>query len=97
MLEFLVHAGFSERSRREVPMLARFRVECDRMQEFLVSEILAQDDAETRAKVIVHLVHMAEAAVQCWSHHLLMLIVQALQCHPVHRLKKTWKLVNRYA
>lgn len=95
MLEFLVHAGFSERSRREVPMLARFRVECDRMQEFLVSEILAEDEAEIRAKIIVHLVQMAEAAAQCWSHHLLMLIVQALQCHPVHRLRNTWKFVDR--
>lgn len=97
MLEFLVHAGFSERSRREVPMLARFRAECDRMQDFLVNEILSEEDTETRAKVIVHLVLMAETAVQCWSHHLLMLIVQALQCHPVHRLKRTWKIVNRYS
>jgi hypothetical protein len=94
LLEFAVHCGFASRSRSEVPMLARFRAECDRLQEFFVSEILVENDVLPRATIVMNLIQIGEAAAELWSHHLLMLVLQALQCHPVHRLKETWKLVE---
>jgi hypothetical protein len=58
LLEFAVHCGFSVRSRREVPMLARFRSECDKMQELFVSEILCEDDPLARATLIMNLIQV---------------------------------------
>lgn len=95
LLEFAVHAGFSPRSRREVPMLARFRRECDRMQELFVDEVLSESETMSRATLIINLIQIGEAAARMWSHHLMMLVVQALQCHAIHRLKETWKIVER--
>ena len=94
LLEFAVHAGFSSRSRRAVPMLARFRRESDRLQELFVDEVLCQEEPISRAALIISIILIGEAAARLWSHHLLMLVVQALQCHSIHRLKDTWKIVE---
>lgn len=56
--EFAVHCGFSSRSRQEVPLLARFREECDRMQELFVNEILLETDAMSRATLIMNLIQV---------------------------------------
>lgn len=76
-------------------MLARFRRECERIQQLLIGEILSFDDAQLRAECVMALLCVAEELLDHGSHHALMIVLSSLESQSIYRLRQTWALVNR--
>jgi hypothetical protein len=93
LYEFSIDYSFTK-NHKDTPMLNRFRLESDKLQEFVGNQILLFDDLMVRAEVIIQIIRVAELLARQRSHHVLMMLVFSLQSHSIHRLKTTWAVVH---
>ena len=93
LYEFSIDYGFTK-NHPQTPQLNRFRLESEKLQEFIGNQILMFDDLMVRAEVVIQIIRVAEILARQRSHHTLMMLVFALQSHSIHRLKTTWAVVH---
>jgi hypothetical protein len=93
LTEFSIDYSYPK-NHKDTPMLNRFRLESEKLQEFVGNQILFHDDLMVRAEVIIQIIRVAEVLARLRSHHTLMMLIFALQGHSVHRLKTTWAIVH---
>lgn len=93
MYEFSIDYSYAK-NHKHTPMLNRFRLESEKLQEFVGNQILIQNDLMVRAEIIIHIIRVAEILAKLRSHHVLMMLIFALQSHSIHRLKTTWAVVH---
>jgi hypothetical protein len=93
LYEFSIDYSYPK-NHKDTPMLNRFRLESDKIQEFVGNQILMHDDLMIRAEVIIQIIRVAEILARLRSHHILMMLIFSLQSHSIHRLKTTWAVVH---
>lgn len=92
----LLSGNWSKKNKRTLaPNVLKFTDRFNRVCLWCQKEILAYDKPSKRAEVMAHFIKISEHLAMLNNMHSTFAIISALQCHSIHRLKRTWKCLGR--
>ncbi|KAI9344902.1 ras guanine nucleotide exchange factor domain-containing protein [Obelidium mucronatum] len=83
--------------RSEAPNVAAVMNFAVQVAGWVTAEVLSKQDIEERKVVLERFILVAKACKDLKNYATLFSIVEALDSSPIHRLKKTWSLVDKQA
>ncbi|XP_077968513.1 uncharacterized protein LOC120331408 isoform X1 [Styela clava] len=93
----LTGCGWIKKDKHEIaPNVVQMTQRFNNTSFYVVHEVLHAQTLKIRAEVVTHFIRIAKKLNDLNNLHSLMAVVMSLSSAPIHRLTKTWGIVNKH-